>query len=264
VDAEGSQLDVHTRGLFLPVRPNGRATGCHHLPFPSAPAVTALQWGWEFLLQQGCSASSCSVNKKITTLMPTEVKPRSKHVSSDYHTPRTVEDVTERNVQAILQLEEAAKANRSNADRIADLIAAFCGSMTFVWVHVIWFGAWVFVNTSPGIKPFDPFPFTFLTLIVSLEAIFLSTFILISQNHETRLSERRNHLDLQINLLTEQENTKMLRMLERIAKKVGANTDDDPSLQVLDQATNPEKLVEQIEQASMQGSNKPRGTTSKL
>ena len=79
-----------------------------------------------------------------------------------------------------------------------------------------------------------------------------------------KLGERRNHLDLQINLLTEQENTKMLRMLERIAEKVGANTDDDPSLQVLDQATNPEKLVEQIEQASMQGSNKPRGTTSKL
>jgi uncharacterized membrane protein len=71
-------------------------------------------------------------------------------------------------------------------------------------------------------------------------------------------------LDLQINLLTEQENTKMLRMLERIAEKVGANTEDDPSLQVLDQATNPEKLVEQIEQASTQGSNEPRGTTSKL
>jgi uncharacterized membrane protein len=158
-------------------------------------------------------------------------------------------------------LEEAAKANRSSADRIADLIAAFCGSITFVWVHVIWFGAWVFANTLPGTKPFDPFPFTFLTLIVSLEAIFLSTFILISQNHETRLSERRNHLDLQINLLTEQENTKMLRMLERIAEKVGANTDDDPSLQVLDQATNPEKLVEQIEQASTQGSTNPRGTT---
>jgi uncharacterized membrane protein len=195
--------------------------------------------------------------------MPTEVKPRSQHASSDYHTPRTVEDVTERNVQAILQLEEAAKANRSSADRIADLIAAFCGSMTFVWVHVIWFGVWVFANTLLGIEPFDPFPFTFLTLIVSLEAIFLSTFILISQNHETRLSERRNQLDLQINLLTEQENTKMLRMLERIAEKVGANTDDDPSLQVLDQATNPEKLVEQIEQATPQSSTNPRGTTPK-
>ena len=177
---------------------------------------------------------------------------------------RTVEELTEQNIDKVTQLEESARQQRTSADRIAEAIANFCGSMTFVWVHVIWFGAWVFVNTSPGIKPFDPFPFTFLTLIVSLEAIFLSTFILISQNHETRLSERRNHLDLQINLLTEQENTKMLRMLERIAEKVGANTDDDPSLQVLDQATNPEKLVEQIEQASMQGSNKPRGTTSKL
>ena len=84
----------------------------------------------------------------------------------------------------------------------------------------------------------------------SSEAIFLSTFILISQNHETQLSERRNKLDLQINLLTEQENTKLLRMLERIAEKVGAKTGEDPSIQVLDQATHPEKLVEQIEKAA--------------
>jgi uncharacterized membrane protein len=96
--------------------------------------------------------------------------------------------------------------------------------MTFVWVHIAWYSAWILVNSLPGIHPFDPFPFTFLTFMVSLEAIFLSTFILISQNHETRLSELRNNLDLQINLLTEQENTKMLRMLERIAEKVGAKT----------------------------------------
>ena len=151
------------------------------------------------------------------------------------------------------ELEEAAKANRSDADRIADIIAHFCGSMTFVWVHVVWFAGWILANSLPGIRHFDPFPFTFLTLVVSLEAIFLSTFILISQNHETLLSERRNQLDLQINLLTEQENTKMLRMLERIAEKVGAKTDDDPTLQVLDQATHPEKLVEQIERASPKG-----------
>ena len=97
-----------------------------------------------------------------------------------------------------------------------------------MWVHLVWFGAWVIVNDMSGIPHFDPFPFTFLTLVVSLEAIFLSAFILISQNHETRLSERRNQLDLQINLLTEQENTKMLTLLERIAHKVGANTEDDP------------------------------------
>jgi uncharacterized membrane protein len=124
--------------------------------------------------------------------------------------------------------------------------------MSFVWAHLIGFAAWIVINIIPGVAHFDPFPFTFLTLIVSLEAIFLSTFILISQNQETRLSERRNHLDLQINLLAEQENTKKLTLLERIAKKVGARTDDDPHLQVLEQATQPERLVDQIEETTKQ------------
>jgi uncharacterized membrane protein len=174
--------------------------------------------------------------------------------SNAYQRPRSVEDLTERNVKAIVQLEETARANRTRANRIADAIASFCGSMTFVWVHVVWFGGWILVNVLPGISHFDSYPFTFLTLVVSLEAIFLSTFILISQNHETRLSERRNHLDLQINLLTEQENTKMLRMLGRIAERVGAKIDDDSSVQVLEQATRPDRLVDQIEQASQQTS----------
>jgi uncharacterized membrane protein len=67
--------------------------------------------------------------------------------------------------------------------------------MTFVWVHVAWFGFWILINSISGLPHIDPFPFTFLTLVVSLEAIFLSTFILISQNHDTKVSERRNHLD---------------------------------------------------------------------
>lgn len=138
-------------------------------------------------------------------------KPRSDMRSHDSSKGYTVEHVTATNVKRIEQLDQAAKAQRSYADRIADDIARFCGSMTFVWVHVLWFGAWVIANGLPGIRHFDPFPFTFLTFVVSLEAIFLSTFILISQNHETRLTERRNQLDLQINLLTEQENTRMLR-----------------------------------------------------
>jgi uncharacterized membrane protein len=111
---------------------------------------------------------------------------------------------------------------------MADLIAKFCGSFTFVWVHVIWFGGWVLINVLPNFRHFDPFPFTFLTLVVSLEAIFLSAFILISQNQKTRLSERRNQLDLQINLLTEQENTKMLKLLERMAQKIGVTTRGRP------------------------------------
>ena len=87
-------------------------------------------------------------------------------------------------------------------------------------------------------------------MVVSLEAIFLSAFILISQNDETRLTERRSHLDLQINLLAEQENTKMLKMLDAIAAKVGANVGGDPELDVLQEATRPDRLLEQIEQAT--------------
>jgi uncharacterized membrane protein len=181
----------------------------------------------------------------------------TKSHDKDYHKPSTVEDITQQNVQTIVRLEDAAKAGRAKSDQIADVIASFCGSMPFVWAHLIWFAGWTIINLAPGIRHFDPFPFNFLTLIVSLEAIFLSTFILISQNHETRLSERRNQLDLQINLLTEQENTKMLTLLGRIAEKVGARTDDDPSLQVLEQATRPEQLVDQIEEASQQTSTTP-------
>ena len=161
---------------------------------------------------------------------------------------RSVDNLTQRNVEAILQLEEAAKNQRSRSELIAEGIARFCGSMRFVWMHVAWFSAWVFFNLMPGMKHIDPFPFTFLTLVVSLEAIFLSTFILISQNHDTQISERRNHLDLQINLLSEQENTKMIEMLTAIAEKVGADVRHDPHLEQLRQQTQPERLAEQIEQ----------------
>lgn len=176
----------------------------------------------------------------------------SRTYSNDYHSPATVEELTQTNVKTILQLEAVAKENQATTERVAEMIAHFCGSMTFVWVHVIWFGIWVLANSLPGIEHFDAFPFTFLTLVVSLEAIFLSTFILISQNQETRLTEQRNHLDLQINLLTEQENTKILQILAQIATKIDVEIDDDPTVQILEQATRPETLVEQITQATEQ------------
>lgn len=168
-----------------------------------------------------------------------------------------VDDLTRQNVQAMQRLEETALASRSRFDRIAGFIARFCGSMPFVGVHVAIFSAWLLVNSVPALPHFDPYPFTILTLVVSLEAIFLSAFILISQNHELRISERRNQLDLQINLLTEQENTKMLQILERIANKVGVSMDDDPAVHILEKATHPETLVEQIEQAQRDGSQAP-------
>jgi len=158
------------------------------------------------------------------------------------------EQLTQRNIEVVRKLEEAANEERTTSDRIARMIARFCGSMKFVWVHVFFFAGWITLNLVPGVTHIDPFPFTFLTFVVSLEAIFLSTFILISQNQDTRLSDRRNHLDLQINLLSEQENTKMLMMLQAIAEKVGAEIEPDEDMTVLAQETELEKVVAQIEQ----------------
>jgi len=167
---------------------------------------------------------------------------------AETHSADSVDQLTERNVKVIRELEEAAKQERTRTDRFAEAIANFCGSMTFVWVHVVWFGFWIIGNLVPGIPHIDPFPFTFLTLVVSLEAIFLSTFILISQNQDGRISERRNHLDLQINLLSEQENTQMLMILRAIAEKVGANLSSDDQVQALSEETKPQRLVKQIKE----------------
>lgn len=172
--------------------------------------------------------------------------PHENHAS--YRRPRSVADVTRDNVRAMRGLEELAVAKRSLADRVAEFVARFCGSITFVWIHVALFGSWILWNVLPGLPHFDPYPFTFLTLCVSLEAIFLSSFILISQNYEMRITERRSQLDLQINLLAEQENTKMLQLLDRIAKKMGLYDEDDPEISVLEQATRPETLARQIEE----------------
>ena len=137
------------------------------------------------------------------------------------------------------------------AGTVDEYIAGFCGSMAFVYIHIIWFGGWVIVNSKTA-WAFDPFPFTFLTLVVSLEAIFLSTFILISQNHETRLTERRNYLDLQINMLAEQESTTTLELVKRIADKVGIAHDDQASKELIE-PIEPGDLLESIERATENG-----------
>ena len=163
-----------------------------------------------------------------------------------YHRPRTVQELTRHNVETVSNLEEAILSKRTLSDRVADAIAAFCGSMAFVWVHIVWFAGWVLGNTILPFKHVDPFPFQFLTLIVSLEAIFLTTFVMISQNRQGRASDRRNHLDLQINLLAEQENSKMLIMLDNISRKLGI-AEADAEVNVLEEATEPEQLLQQID-----------------
>jgi uncharacterized membrane protein len=136
-------------------------------------------------------------------------------------------DPAERNIRAIADLEREALHERTTADRIGDVISAITGSVPFGVVHALWFLAWGLINTGtiPGIEPFDPFPFGFLTLVVSLEAIFLSVFVLMSQNRMTRQADKRAHLDLQIDLLAEQELTTILHMLGALCKKQGVDVD---------------------------------------
>jgi uncharacterized membrane protein len=124
---------------------------------------------------------------------------------------------THRNIREICALEEAALARRSLSARIGDVIATQAGKMWFIVFHLVWFGVWIGLNLrSHG--AFDPFPFALLTMVVSLESIFLSLFILMSQNRTGLQAEERNHLDLQINLLSEDENTKMIMMLQALCE----------------------------------------------
>jgi uncharacterized membrane protein len=163
---------------------------------------------------------------------------------------QAIHELTKKNIRGISESELAADNQRRTTDIIAEAITRFCGSATFVWLHVIWFALWILGNLIlPHAWRWDPCPFPFLTLVVSLEAIFLSTFILIAENRQGLLAQRRAHLDLQINLLSEQENTKMLELLEQIAAKVGVQPKSDREMKAMQQTTDPDKVLKQIEQS---------------
>ena len=135
--------------------------------------------------------------------------------------PRSVTE----NIRTVIQVEEEQRNQRGLKDRIADAIGSFAGTVTFVLLHLAWFAVWAAINAGliPGVPKFDPYPFQLLCMIVSLEGVLLSTFVLIKQNRMTLSSDRRNHLDLQINLLTEKEVTKLIQMMERMAAHMGVD-----------------------------------------
>ena len=156
--------------------------------------------------------------------------------------------VIERNIRTIIRLRLKAAHERSLQDRIADVITSFSGRMIFAYVHIIWFVVWIVLNTgSLGVRPFDPYPYGLLTMVVSLEAIFLSTFVLISQNRLSREAEHRADLDMHIGLLTEHELTRVLQMLDAIQDKLGIENDQDSELADLEMETRPEDVLAEID-----------------
>ena len=126
------------------------------------------------------------------------------------------------NIKTIVQLEEEALKTRTRADRLSDSIANFVGSIPFVILHLVWFAVWALINVgvfSKALK-FDPYPFALLCMLVSLEGVLLSTFVLIKQNRMSQHADQRSHLDLQINLLSEKEITKILQLQQLICQRL--------------------------------------------
>jgi len=119
------------------------------------------------------------------------------------------------------ELEQKALDDRTPIDRLTDAVARVAGSTPFIVLHAIWFAAWIVLNATRF--AFDPFPYSLLNLVVALEAVFLTSVVLMTQNHMARLAERRAHLDLQVNLLSEQELTAMLHMLHGLCTHAGVH-----------------------------------------
>jgi uncharacterized membrane protein len=179
--------------------------------------------------------------------MPDNRKPQNESGTS-HETNPTVNRAIERYIRTIVHMRLKAARERTPEQRLADTITSFSGRMAFVYMHIVWFSVWILLNSGLfNIKPFDPFPYGLLTMIVSLEAIFLSTFVLISQNRMGELSEQRADLDLHIDLLTEYELTRVLQMLDAIQEKLGIPNDADPELADLEMETQPEEVLAEIE-----------------
>ena len=158
-------------------------------------------------------------------------------------------DVVERNIQTIVEFRREIERRKTFQDRVADRITAFSGSMLFVWFHVGWFALWMAVNLSfTPLPAFDPFPFGLLTMVVSLEAIFLSTFVLLSQNRMGVVAYQRADLDLQINLLAEHEITRILKLVDAMARRLGIEEAADSEEAQLEQDVSPEILLREIEE----------------
>jgi uncharacterized membrane protein len=156
-----------------------------------------------------------------------------------------------RNIDTIAKMEEKYLTSRGLVDRAADAIGSFSGSMTFVGLHVLWYTLWILINLRvvPIVPRFDPYPFMLLNMVVSLEAILLSTFVLMKQNRMSKRADSRAHLDLQINLLAEKEMTMVLQMLRQIGDKVGVRDEElHREVDELTAETPVEMLAEEIEE----------------
>jgi uncharacterized membrane protein len=155
--------------------------------------------------------------------------------------------IVERNIRTIIQLRMKASREQSFEDRIAGAVTSLSGSLVFVCLHLAWFFVWILLNSGRfRVHPFDPFPYGLLAMVVSLEAVLLSTLVLITQKRLSDQVERQANLDLHIGLLAEHELTRVLRMLHAIQEKLGIETPAADELADLEMETKPEDVLAEI------------------
>jgi uncharacterized membrane protein len=162
--------------------------------------------------------------------------------------PAQFSRVLARNIEGLLAIRREEERARSAQERLSDAITRFTGSLRFVYIHAALFGGWIVWNLGwiPGARPFDP-SFVVLAMLASVEAIFLSTFVLISQNRMQAVAEKRAELDLQVSLLAEHEVTKLMTLLDAVAHRLGVET-ADPDIQEAKQDVDPRAVLRSIEE----------------
>ncbi len=156
--------------------------------------------------------------------------------------------IVERNIHALMERRQQQERHKSGEESIADKVTGFTGSMPFVYLHLALFGAWILWNLGLfGLPPFDP-SFVVLAMFASVEAIFLSTFVLISQNRMAAKADQRAELDLQVSLLAEHEITRLLTLVTAISKKLDIQEANDGELEELAKDIRPEVVLNTIEE----------------
>jgi uncharacterized membrane protein len=167
------------------------------------------------------------------------------------HSTQATSESARKNIETVVRLEEAAVRERSLGERVSDAFTRVMGSMSFVVIHLLLFAVWFVVNLGlTPLRPFDPFPFGILTLIVSAEGVLLAIFVLVSQNRMSRQANQRAHLNLQISLLAEQESTKLLQKVQSVLDHLGVEqTPQDQEVRRLSQETHVETLVSELQRS---------------
>ena len=162
--------------------------------------------------------------------------------------PDSLHSSLKRNIELLAQRRKREAASSSLEERVAERITAFTGSMRFVYLHLAIYTAWIVINLGwiPGVRRFDP-SFVVLAMEASVEAIFLSTFVLISQNRMSRAADKRADLDLHINLLAEHELTKMAAMIAAISQKLGVQVLPEREIGEISADVAPEAVLDAIE-----------------